>query len=245
MSEEAVIWHDVECAAYDVDLPLWRELADAAGAPLLDLGCGTGRVALDLAARGHEVTAVDAEPALVRALSARARERGLRVRAHALDIRSLDLGGRTFALAIAPMQVVQLLGGPAGRLAMLERVRAHLRPAGVLAAALADPFGALPAELAMPPLPDVREHRGWVYQSTPIAVRDEPDGTLAIDRLREAVSPTGELRDAVATIRLDRIDADGLELEARQAGFRPLERRLVPETAAYVGSTVVVLEAPS
>ena len=27
MTSEAVIWHDVECAAYDIDLPLWRRLA--------------------------------------------------------------------------------------------------------------------------------------------------------------------------------------------------------------------------
>ncbi len=36
---------------------------------MLDVGCGTGRVALDLAARGHEVVAVDADPELVRVLA--------------------------------------------------------------------------------------------------------------------------------------------------------------------------------
>ena len=45
---DAVVWQDVECASYDADLPLWRELAAAAAGPVLDLGCGTGRVALDL-----------------------------------------------------------------------------------------------------------------------------------------------------------------------------------------------------
>ena len=59
------IWHDVECASYDADLDLWRELAEAAGGPVLDLGCGTGPVALDLAERGHDVvgTAGDAAAA--------------------------------------------------------------------------------------------------------------------------------------------------------------------------------------
>jgi len=54
----AVIWHDVECGGYEGDLALWRELA-AAGGPILDLGCGTGRVALDLARRGHRVHGLD------------------------------------------------------------------------------------------------------------------------------------------------------------------------------------------
>ena len=242
MRDDAVTWHDVECAAYDADLELWRELAGESGGGILDLGCGTGRVALDLAERGHDVTAVDADPALVKALTARARARGLRVRAHSLDVRALRLG-QTFSLAVAPMQVAQLLGGPAGRLAMLLAVRAHLEPQGRLAVALADPFDGLGSEQVLPPLPDVREEEGWVFQSTPISVRDEADGTLAIDRLREAVSPSGEHSGSVATIRLDRVDPGMLEAEAAGARFRALPARRVAETQAYVGSTVVLLEA--
>ena len=55
---QAVIWHDVECGRYAADLPLWRGLADEASGPVLDVGAGTGRVAIDLARRGHEVTAL-------------------------------------------------------------------------------------------------------------------------------------------------------------------------------------------
>jgi pyruvate/2-oxoacid:ferredoxin oxidoreductase alpha subunit len=46
---------------------------------VLDVGAGTGRVAIDLAARGIDVTALDLEPALLRALGERARARGLDV----------------------------------------------------------------------------------------------------------------------------------------------------------------------
>jgi SAM-dependent methyltransferase len=237
---DPVIWHDVECSGYSADLALWRELAVRANGPILDIGCGTGRVALDLAARGFDVTGLDSEPALVDALAQRARERRLRVETVVADARSFELG-REFALAIAPMQVVQLLGGQDAWLSMLRQVRAHLAPGGRFAAALADPFEGMSAEESEPPAPDVRERDGWVFQSTPIRVRGE-EGATVIERLRQSVSPEGQLEEVVASIRLDEVCARGFESIASDAGFRVLAQRHVPPTEDYVGSVVVMLE---
>ena len=242
---DRVIWHDVECASYSADLGLWSEMAGAAAGPVLDLGAGTGRVTIDLAGRGHDVWALDSDPALVDALAERARERGLRVHAVAADARTFELGpgAPAFALAIAPMQVVQLLGNAAGRAAALARVRAVLGAGGLFAAAIADPFEGGAAELIGPPLPDIREQAGWVFQSQPVAVRQVPGGS-EIDRVRQAVSPSGELSESFNTIRLDDLAPEELESDGRSAGFRVRERRAVAPTDDYVGSTVVVLEAP-
>ena len=237
-----VAWHDVECASYVADVPVWRALAGERGGPVLDVGAGTGRVALDLAARGHQVVAIDADPDLVRACAARARERGLAVRAHAADARSFDLGA-SFPLAIAPMQVVQLLGGPRGRAAMLAALASHLEPGGLLAMALSDPFGGVPAGEFLPPLPDVREADGWVLSSTPIDVRDECDAVV-VERHRQAVSPAGELTEEVVTLSLDSVAAETLQDEGAAAGYSPLPSLTVPATRDYVGSTIVMLEAP-
>jgi SAM-dependent methyltransferase len=246
LAGDAVLWHDVECAPYEADLGLWRELAADRGDPLLDIGCGTGRVALDLAALGHEVTGLDSDPDLVRALTARARARGVRVAAGVADIRSLALGGEPFRLAIAAMQVFQLLGGPAGRAGALTCVRHHLAPGGLLAIALADPFEGLTPDEALPPLPDLREEAGWVFSSIPTGVRavggERGDG-IEVNRLRQAVSPTGELSEHLATVRLDGVDPARLEAAAAEVGYRPRPRRRIPETRDHVGSTVVMLEA--
>jgi SAM-dependent methyltransferase len=235
------VWHDVECAAYSADLEVWRALAGVSTGPVLDLGCGTGRVALDLAAHGKDVTGIDSEPELVDTLRARARERDLNVEAAVADARSFDLG-TTFALVISPMQVVQLLGGAEGRAQMLAAVRRHLEPGGLFAAALANPFDDWSEEDSLPPLPDVREEDGWVYSSTPIGVRREGDA-FVIERNRQAVSPTGEITEERSTIELDSVNAAMLESEGAEAGFERRRRLRVPPTRDYVGSDVVVLEA--
>ena len=237
----AAIWHDVECASYEADLELWLSLATSTGGPVLDIGCGTGRVALPLAEAGFEVTALDADPDLVRALGARASAR-LDVQGVVADARTFDLG-ESFALAVAPMQVVQLLGGAPGRRAMLARAYDHLRPGGLLAVALADPFEAVSAQAARPPLPDVLERDGWVFSSTPVAVYPDEQATT-IERVRSSVSPSGELTEAVATIRLDTVTPETLYEEGREHGFAARAARTVPPTEDYVGSTVVILERP-
>jgi len=235
------VWHDVECAAYTADLGLWLELGEAAAGPVLDLGCGTGRVAVYLAEHGLDVTGLDSDAELVEELRRRARERDLRIDAVAGDARGFRLE-REFALVISPMQVVQLLGGPEGRARMLAAVREHLVPGGIFAAALANPFDGWSETESLPPLPDVREDGGWVYSSTPVGVR-QGNHSFVIERRRQAVSPSGDLTEERAIIELDNVVAAQLEHEGAAQGFRALPARSVPPTPDYVGSAVVVLEA--
>src|SRR5687767_10004566 len=67
-----VLWHDLECGSYREDLALWQTLARALGGPVLDVGAGTGRVSLALAAAGVPVVALDAEAPLLAELDRRA-----------------------------------------------------------------------------------------------------------------------------------------------------------------------------
>jgi SAM-dependent methyltransferase len=233
----SAIWHDVECRGYEADLALWEELADSAEGPILDLGCGTGRVGVHLARREHLVTGIDRDPALVAAFDERTD--GLPAMARVADARRFGLN-REFGLALAPMQLVQLFAGESERVACLSCVAAHLRPGGLAAFAIVEE---MPAEIAdpSPPLPDVREADGWVYSSLPLETV-VGDGEIVVRRLRQTVSPGGELSDEVDEVRLRRLSADRLEREAEEAGLRPTGRRAIPPTDAHVGSTVVLLE---
>jgi SAM-dependent methyltransferase len=240
-----VIWHDVECGSYDADLPLWEELA-ARGGRVLELGCGSGRVALHLARLGHEIVGLDSEAPLVDAVNSRARADALPARAAVANATSFELRAR-FRLVLAPMQLVQILGGERRRRAMLARVAAHLEPGGLFAVSLVDPRGLLDTASGAvengggAPLPDVRELDGWIFSSLPLAVRDD-GGAITVERLRQAVSPAGELSEEVDITELGPLPCSRLEAEAADAGLRPAGRRTIAATDAHVGSAVCLLE---
>jgi SAM-dependent methyltransferase len=232
-----VIWHDIECGGYDLDLPLWRELADAEGSPILDVGAGTGRVTLDLARRGHEVVALDLSGELLDAL--RERVAGLAVTAVAADARDFAVH-RRFPLILVPMQTLQLLGGAEGRARFLARAREHLATGGLLAVALADALECFDEEHDQPPPPDMRDIGGVVYASRPVRVRDLGD-RAAIDRVRDIIAADGTHTTFDNVVELDRLDPEELEDQAAALGWRPEPPRWIPQTIEYVGSTVVML----
>jgi SAM-dependent methyltransferase len=216
-------------------------LAGEAAGPVLELGCGSGRVALRLAVAGHTVAALDRSPALITELQRLADLAEVAIDARIADARDFDVG-RRFAAILAPMQLAHLLGGPAGRAAMLARVRDHLEPGGVFAAALLATT-ADAAEHSNPPLPDVLERDGWIFSSLPIEVRGL-DGGLELRRLRQVVSPEGALTEETQAIRLDELDPSRFEAEAAAAGLEARERFQIPPTADHVGSIACVLEIP-
>jgi SAM-dependent methyltransferase len=229
------IWHDVECGSYAADLPLWEALASEADGTVLDLGCGTGRVALHLARRGHEVLGLDLEPELIATLERRGA--GLPLRTLVADARDFELA-EPVDLALAPMQTLQLLDDAEQRIACLSRVSAHLRPGGRFAAAILEEMPE--PDDSPPPLPDVREVDGWVYSSLAVEAA-VGDGEILIRRLRQTVSPDGDLAEEPDEVRITTFPAAQLEAEAASTGLAPLARHEVPATDIHVGSTVVVL----
>jgi len=231
-----VIWHDIECGGYVADLPLWLELADEAAGPVLDVGAGTGRVALELARAGHNVTALDRDPDLLAALAERAA--GLPIETLVADAAGFDAGEAAFGLVAVPMQTIQLLPDAAARAGFFASARRAVAPGGLVALAITawlETFG-YPAM----PLPDTGEAAGWQYVSQPTAVR-RIDGGMRIERLRQTLSPTGERSASEDLVVLADLSAGELESEGAAAGLEPLPARDIDPTDDHVGSTVVVL----
>jgi SAM-dependent methyltransferase len=227
-----VMWHDVECGAYTADLPLWRELARQAGGPVLDIGAGTGRVALDLARAGYEVTALDIDPDLLAELDERAD--GLPVRTVVADAAAFDAG--TFALVAVPMQTIQLLPERAG---FFASARHAVAPGGLVALAISERLEPFEAEIELPQ-PDTGEADGWRFLSQPTAVREIPGG-MRIERLRHTIGPAGERATEPNAIVLAAVTAEGIAEEGEAAGLSRHATLHVAPTREHVGSEVVVL----
>lgn len=125
---------------YDASVPDWpgeidfyQEMAVEAkrsGGAVLEIACGTGRVAIRLAREGVNVVGLDLSPQML----AVAREKSVRLenmRWVQGDMRSFEMG-ETFGLAIIPGHAFQNLNTPHDQVACLECIGRHLRPGGFL-----------------------------------------------------------------------------------------------------------------
>jgi SAM-dependent methyltransferase len=137
-------YYDLENADLTEDLPFWLELAEQQGDPILELGCGTGRVLLPLAQRGHRVTGLDNSPEMLARLEAKLK---LSTAGHVkqsapaivrADMTDFTLAGN-FRLALIPYNSFMHLLTPEQQCAALRCVRQHLQPAGALALDLPNP----------------------------------------------------------------------------------------------------------
>lgn len=237
---DPVAWHDAENGGFAADLDLFERLAAERPGGVLDLGAGSGRVALRLAAAGHPVTAVDRDGALLAALARRADERGLDVVTACADARSLELG-RDFPLIVAPMQLLHIVGGAVGRRRLLAAAARHLRPAGRFwAVVIEEP---LPLGSGRPdPVPDVREVGGWVHSSLPVEVTIE-ERSITMIRVRRLVAPDGTMTESRHETRMDRFSLADLDREADGAGLAIVGCERLPRTIEYEDSVAVALEA--
>lgn len=109
----------------------FRGLAKVTGGPVLELGVGSGRVAVPIAKDGHEVVGIDRSEAMLARAEARARRKGVRIRLLESDMRTFSLD-EAFKLITIPFNTFLMLA-PDDRWACLARAREHLAPVGRLA----------------------------------------------------------------------------------------------------------------
>lgn len=192
---------DAEYADYDDDLPLLtalaqRALAQRAGGPLLELGCGTGRALVPLAEAGFAIDGIDSSPAMLALARARVAAADVAKRVNLMQgdfIQSLPAGRYRFAFAL--MNTFLHLDSQPRQLAALRNWHAALAPGGLL---LLDIFSPDVAELAA-----LNGRLEWDQTWT-----DPATGRQVMKLLARTVDPAAQVMQ-VSHI-YDEIGADGI-----------------------------------
>jgi SAM-dependent methyltransferase len=157
-------FYDGDYRHYTADLEAILDLAADSGDPILELGCGTGRVLLPLAQAGHTVTGVDISPALLDLARQKLHitEHASRITLVEADLRTFDLPQKTFAFAFCTSNTLMHLTTQADQLAVLRNAYHHLAPDGLLLIDLFNPD--LPRLLAVNGLQELADQ--WADEAT-------------------------------------------------------------------------------
>jgi SAM-dependent methyltransferase len=236
-ADELARLYDLDLAEEPGDLDLYLALAARTGGPVLELGCGTGRLAIPLAAAGHTVVGVDIDGAML--TRARASATGDGVEWHEADMVGLRLANAgAFGLAFVALNTLLTLADRDRQREALRTLAAHLRPGGVAA-----------VDVWQPDIDDLARFDGrlvleWVREDPATgdtvtklasAQHDAATQSVTLTQLFDAGRPGEPPRRWTRVDRLRLISADelagmaqdvGLEVEVLAGGYdlEPLQQ---------------------
>lgn len=222
--------YDLEHNPFEDDVALFREMVAIVGDPVLELGCGTGRIALALAQDGHRVTGLDASGPMLGHAAKRAEELGLESLFTPFegDMTAADRApGGPFGVVIIGLDSLLHLPDAEAQVAALEACRRAL-----------DPRGQLIIDVVNPTLERLRSFDGSVVMegswTAPDGTQVTKFGSRRLETTRQhidtvvwydEVGEAGAVRRTPSTFTLRYIPLGELELMLKLAGF--------PECAVY------------
>lgn len=220
-SEDVAELYEMEHRDFDTDIPLYLSYALTTGGPVLELGCGTGRLLAPLLRAGYEVTGVDSSAAMLdrarRKLETVSGFGWQLVQGNLTDLPALPSEG--FGMAFCALNTWAHVHDRVGALRALRAIHRALRPAGLLILDLEDPEG--------------RPHgRGELLLAAVFA-----DGDDTITKTVATVYDPSEGADDV-TIIWDRTGDGALRRTVVQTRMRPYGRGETEQMLARAGFSV-------
>jgi SAM-dependent methyltransferase len=214
---------DADYAGYADDLPLVDAYARRTGGPLLELGCGTGRLLVPLARAGYDVTGVDLSPEMLAIARAKIEAAGMEQRVTLVhgDYADAPLAG-PYRLAFVMMNTFLHLSSLADQLRALRHWREHLTPGGLL---LIDVFHPDVAQLAGLD-GKIEWDKTWRDPQTGVTVMkylartlDLAEQVIHVNLIYDEIAADGQVRRTLAPFDLRYLWRFEAELLLDKAGF--------------------------
>jgi ubiquinone/menaquinone biosynthesis C-methylase UbiE len=213
------------------DVPFWRNLALQAGGPVLELGCGTGRVSLPLGRAGVRLVGIDRSERML----ARARVRAKRARLTSTvalirgDIRFTPFAEPCFSMVMAPYGILQSLLRERDLAATLNEVHRVLEPGGTFGIELVADLPSWKEYKKRLSLKGWRGRRGGSHLTLVETVRQDPARHLTIfnQEFTERRGSTVTVHTFALTFRtlsipqmVRRLEKSGFEISALLGDYR-------------------------
>jgi len=204
------------------DAAFYLSLAKKTGGPVLELGCGSGRVLLPIARAGLDCVGLDPSPTML----ARLKKNGLpwNLRVVRARMQSFDLPGRRFALIYSAFRAFQHLLTVEDELSCLAAARRHLAPGGTFAL---DVFAPKLDRIAVQKEPEFLEVQ-WKDGDTEVrrlasVSRDPATQVFDVKFRHELRRPGKRPESRTVTTKMRWIFRYELEHLLARAGFRDIE----------------------
>ena len=218
----AVIAHyyDAEHDHLTEDIVFYRELVEITGPYVLDMGCGTARVGLALAADGKFVIGIDSSDTMLAIANGKLRSNRVPLELRRLDMRELNYSGQ-FDVVVCALDSFSHLLTIEDQIACLRGVGRALKPHGVLALdvlnpstdrlAVRDGVLMLQAEFDSASNQPTKHFVAWRvnYESQ----------IIGVDHIYDAVNPDGGIKRRQSTFDVRYVYRFELELLLRSAGL--------------------------
>ena len=223
------------------DLPFWMDLADQAGDPILELGCGTGRILGRMAAGGHISVGLDKDPKMLSYLQKELEPEATAPVLIVADMCRFNLHQR-YSLINIPCNTFSTLS-ETERSDCLDCVVNHLKPGGLFAFSIANPaaLSSLPARSGI----ELEEEFILPQTGNPVQVssswrrtRDHFRLTWYYDLLQpdgrvQRITAQADHQMAPSQVYLDELRGSGLKLKALYGEFDHSD--YLPESPYFIG----------
>jgi SAM-dependent methyltransferase len=205
------------------DIPFWLQLAAQSSGPVLELGCGTGRVSLALAQAGCQVFGLDNDLSMLRYFAKLAGTQNAdRVHLLQADMRRFHLAER-FGLILIPCNTLSTLALPDLK-ATLACVAPHLRAGGIFAASLPNPY--LLARLPGRGRSEVEEIFRHPLDGEPVQASSawqRSEAAFTVYWYYDHLLPDGQVERSQAVIHHQRFSENVYLDELNMNGFRSIQ----------------------